>query len=178
MKTGKDVLVSNNVDIRYTNLVEFGNHVAVDSYFCCSTQLITGDYVHIGPLVSIIGGKESQCKLGHFSGIAAGCRIICASDSYSGEGLINPLVPEEYRDEVIGGLVKIEDFVTLGTNAIVMPGVTLSVGTVVAAGGVVTQDTRPWTLYAGNPARPLKDRPSEKMLQYAKDMGYDDMPRI
>lgn len=45
----------------------------------------------------------------------------------------------------------------IGMNATVLKGVTIGEGAVVAAGSVVTKDVAPWTLVAGNPARPIKE---------------------
>ncbi|MEM6334240.1 MAG: DapH/DapD/GlmU-related protein [Planctomycetota bacterium] len=47
----------------------------------------------------------------------------------------------------------------IGAKAIVLPGVTIGEGCIVGAGSVVTKDTKPWHIYAGNPARPIKERP-------------------
>jgi acetyltransferase-like isoleucine patch superfamily enzyme len=44
----------------------------------------------------------------------------------------------------------------IGANATILPGVTIGEGCVVAAGSVVTEDTKPDTLYAGVPALPKK----------------------
>ena len=54
--------------------------------------------------------------------------------------------------------VFIDDYSWLGPRCIVLPGVTLAKGTVVAAGAVVTKDTEEWRVYAGVPARMLKQR--------------------
>lgn len=54
--------------------------------------------------------------------------------------------------------------ITIGNNvwicarAIVLPGVTIGDGAVVAAGAVVTKDVEPWTVVGGNPARVIKKR--------------------
>jgi acetyltransferase-like isoleucine patch superfamily enzyme len=44
----------------------------------------------------------------------------------------------------------------IGANTTILPGVTIGQGCVIAAGSVVTQDTKPDTLYAGVPAIPKK----------------------
>jgi acetyltransferase-like isoleucine patch superfamily enzyme len=53
-----------------------------------------------------------------------------------------------------------------------MPGVTLAEGCVIGANSLVTKDTEPWTIYMGSPAMPIKKRPKDKMLLYAKELGY------
>jgi acetyltransferase-like isoleucine patch superfamily enzyme len=63
-----------------------------------------------------------------------------------------------------GGPVVIGDRVWIGYRALIMPGVTLGEGAVVAAGAVVTKDVPAWAIVAGNPARIIGERPS--------DMGY------
>lgn len=47
----------------------------------------------------------------------------------------------------------------ISARVIVLPGVTIGDGAVVAAGAVVTKDVPPWTLVGGNPARVLRERP-------------------
>lgn len=52
--------------------------------------------------------------------------------------------------------IVIEDNVWIGANAIVLKGVTIGRGAIVAAGSVVTRDVAPMTLVGGNPARMIK----------------------
>ncbi len=51
--------------------------------------------------------------------------------------------------------VRIHDDVWLGTGTIVLPGVEIGTGSVVAAGSVVTKDIPAQVLAGGNPARVL-----------------------
>lgn len=170
--TGKDVFISANVEIRRPQLVSIGNHVAIDTGFYLTTQANIGDYLHIGPYVSIIGGARGVFKIGSFTNIAVGSKIICISDIFTGEGLITaPGIPEEFTKLKIKPVI-FEDFVNVGANVVVMPGVTLREGSVIGACSLVTKDTEPWTTYIGIPAKPIKKRPKEKMLLYAKQLGY------
>lgn len=57
--------------------------------------------------------------------------------------------------------VAIEDHVFIGTRAVILPGVRLGRGSVVAAGAVVTADVAPFTIVGGVPARPIGKRPRE-----------------
>ncbi len=54
--------------------------------------------------------------------------------------------------------ITICDGVWIGARAIILPGVTIGEGAVVAAGAVVTKDVEPFTVVGGNPAKFLKNR--------------------
>lgn len=169
---GEDVFISSNVEIRRPHLISIGNHVAIDSGFYCTVAAEIGDYVHIGPYVTVIGGENGSLRMGNFTGMAAGCRIICASDECLGKGLTNPTIPRKYRDRVRIAPVIFEDFVTIGTNVVVFPGVTLGKGSVVGAGSIVTKSTEPWMIYVGIPSKPTKNREKTTMLKMAQELGY------
>jgi maltose O-acetyltransferase len=63
-----------------------------------------------------------------------------------------------------GGEVIIGDRVWIAYRAVIMPGVTIGEGAVVAAGAVVTEDVPPYTIVGGVPARPIGKR--ETNLHY------------
>ncbi len=170
---GEDVFVSPLASFVRPQLVRLGNHVAIDPFVHCATALETGDHVHISAHVSIIGGKDGVLRMGHFTNISVGGRIICGSDAFLGEGLVAaPGIPDAFRDRLIVEPVVFEDFVNTGAGVIIFPGVRLAEGTVIGAGSVVMGSTEPWTVYVGAPARPLKARSRERMLEYARQMGY------
>ncbi len=54
--------------------------------------------------------------------------------------------------------IRICDGVWIGARAIILPGVTIGEGAVIAAGAVVTKDVEPWTVVGGNPAKFIKNR--------------------
>lgn len=170
--SGNNVFISKNVEIRRPHLVKIGNNVAIDSGFYCTTAAEIGDYIHIGPYVTVIGGATGLLKMGHFTTIAAGSRIICGSDEHLGNGLIGPTIPEKFRDNVKIEPVVFENFASVGTNVIINPGVILAEGSVVGANSFVTKNTEPWTIYVGTPAKPVKVRKKETMIKYANQMGY------
>lgn len=171
-KYGKDVFISRNVEIRRPHLMEIGNHIAIDSGFYCTTQIRLGDYIHIAPYVTIIGGEKGLFKMGHFTTIAAGSRIICGSDSHLGNGLVGPTIPDKYKDKLLFQPVIFENFASVATNVVIVPGVTLAEGSVIGACSLVTKNTEPWTIYYGTPAKPVKTRKKDIMLKYARELGY------
>ncbi len=78
----------------------------------------------------------------------------------------------DYRDSEFGTMFKpvaIGDYVWLGPRCIILPGVTVGEGAVVAAGAVVTKDIEPYTVVGGVPAQKIADRP--KGLNYNPAAG-------
>lgn len=56
------------------------------------------------------------------------------------------------------GKVTIEEDVFIGVNVIICNSVTIGKGAVIGAGSIVTKDVPPYQVWAGNPARYIKDR--------------------
>jgi maltose O-acetyltransferase len=54
--------------------------------------------------------------------------------------------------------VVVEDYVFVGTRALILPGVTIGRGAVIGAGAVVTRDIAPLVIAAGSPAREIGKR--------------------
>lgn len=59
----------------------------------------------------------------------------------------------------IASFVHVNDFATIGTNATLIPGVSVGEGAFVGAGAVVLDDVPEFTVVVGNPARYLRDVP-------------------
>ncbi len=170
--SGEDLFISGNVEIRRPELVTVGNHTAVDTGFYCTVSADIGDYVHIAPYITVIGGAKGFFKMDHFATLAAGSRVICGSDEHLGEGLVGPTIPEPYKDKIKYAPVVFERYANVGTNVVIMPGVTISEGSVVGSNSTVTKSTEPWTIYVGNPARAVKKRKKENILKFASELGY------
>ena len=108
----------------------------------------------------ILDGRVFTIKIGNNVDIARETFI------YS---LENDLQYDYHR--VKGGNVVIEDFVCICTRVIILPGVTIGRGAVVASGAVVTKDVAPYSMVGGVPAKPIGKRGS-KLLYKIRDRMY------
>lgn len=169
---GKDIIIDNDNVVKQELLIN-GSHVAIDKGFYCTTNATIGDYVHIGPYVTIIGGKEGSFKAVGFNNIMAGSRIICGSDRFDDSGLFGAMIPKELKGTQIIEPVIMEEFSNVGTNAIVLPGSKLRRGVLLTAGSLLIGDTEEWGVYKGNPAVLVKKIDPTKIIENAKKLGYD-----
>ncbi|HLK12701.1 MAG TPA: acyltransferase [Candidatus Binatia bacterium] len=143
--------------------ITFGDHVIIDDFVFVGRheELVIGNYVHIASHASITGG--GRCVIADFAGISSGARILTGTDEFAGGGLTGPTVPDDLR-VVRRGVVVIESHAVIGVNSVVLPGVTVGEGATVGANSVVTRDLAPWTIHAGAPARPLRERDRRSVL--------------
>ena len=107
--------------------IKLGKHVLINSncFFLDSSTIVIGDYVMIGPNVTIVTPNHSRDPQGRRK-IGTICKPV-----------------------VIG------DDVWIGSGAIILPGVTIGDGAIIGAGSVVTKDVPAGKIVAGNPARPI-----------------------
>jgi acetyltransferase-like isoleucine patch superfamily enzyme len=166
-----DVFISPLATLVNPGHVYLNAHISIDQGVYLSTRAVIGNYVHIAPNTCIIGGKSAKLIMEDFTNISANCTVICASDDFT-KGHLNPIVPIEYRN-VITKPVIFKRFSAIGCNTVVLPGVILAEGSVVGAGSVLTDDTEPWGIYVGSPAKRVGTREKEWIIKSAKKMGYD-----
>ena len=157
---GCDVLIDERVTLVGIENISIGSHVRIDAevIMLATGPLTIGCYSHIAAGVFI--AAKAGFEMGNFANIAHGARIYTINDDYSGEHLMGPTIPIEFLGRN-AGFVRFEEHANVGAGAIVLPGVTLSEGSVLAALSLLTRSTEPWMIYGGIPARPLKPRRRE-----------------
>ena len=124
-----------------TAYVHASAHVARD--------LEAGPYVYIGRDCDI----APQVTIGRYTMLASGVGIVGADHVWDVPGS-----PMQFSGRPDQPKTHIGADVWIGHRAIVMRGVTIGDGSVIAAGAVVTKDVPPLQVWAGVPARKLRDR--------------------
>lgn len=172
MTRGTDVIISETAVFKRPDLIYLGSRVAIDYGFYCTTNIQFGDYIHVGPHVSCIGGLDGIFIAEGFNNIMAGVRIICCSDRFDDSGLFGVLIPKEYLGNQVKGPVIMEPFSNLGTNAVMLPDSRLRKGALLTVGSVLFGDTKEWGIYKGNPAKLDKVIDGRKIIECAEKLGY------
>jgi acetyltransferase-like isoleucine patch superfamily enzyme len=150
MFSTSDIFIHKDAEFKIDPIL--GDHIAIDKGVYCTVNATIGDYTHISPYVTIIGGKTGEFISKGFNNIMTGARIICGSDRFDDSGLFGAMIPKEYKGKQIIEPVIMEMFSNIGTNAIVLPGSILREGVLLTAGSLLMGDTKAWGVYKGNPA--------------------------
>jgi acetyltransferase-like isoleucine patch superfamily enzyme len=130
-----------------------------DSYFSYKTIEIGND-VYIGP----------RANFGGIKGIFIGNKVMFGPDVSILGGDHNTTQIGEYMADVKQKLpendlpVIIEDDVWVGSRAIILKGVTIKTGSIIAAGTIVTKDVPAYSIVAGVPGKVIRQRFSEDNL--------------
>lgn len=136
----------------YTNMMKFC--IGKNSTFLMRCQFDFTKGLRIGEN-SVV---NARCRMDNRGGIHIGDNVSISSD-------VTILTADHDMDSPdFAGRnrpVIIEDYVWIGTAAMIMPGVTIGKGAVVAAGAIVTKDVAPYHVVAGIPAKFIKERQRE-----------------
>lgn len=141
-----------------------------------------GDGVFIGAQANIQGRFDGTCRIGSHSWIGPQA-FLDARDlvigEYVGWGPGAKLLGSEHvgfptdvpiiETDLDIRPVRIGDWADIGTNAVILPGVTIGKGAIVGAGAVVTTDVAPYSIVAGVPARFLRWRADREASATEKD---------
>jgi acetyltransferase-like isoleucine patch superfamily enzyme len=108
-----------------------------------------GTDVYVGEDLLIIDEPNDWAMVSIGDRVAISPRVTFVVSSRPNFSRIAPYVPVKHSRIII------EDDVWLGTGVILMPGVKIGEGAVVAANSVVTREVKPYTIVGGSPAKLL-----------------------
>ncbi len=163
---GVDVKISDKAVIYNPEKITIGNYSRIDDFCVVSGNVSIGNYVHITPMCLVAGGIPG-ITLSDYSTLAYGVKIFSQSDDYSGHTMTNSLIPKKYKKEIFIPVV-IGMYAIIGAGSIILPGADIAEGVSVGAMSLVTKKTEPWKIYAGVPAKVMKDR-SKNLLNLVSE---------
>lgn len=154
---GRDVKVHDRASLYGVENISLGDFARIDDFavIIATGPVTLGRYVSV-PNFCFIGGRHGV-ELQDFATLAPGVKIFSASDDYSGESLVGPVVPRELTGGT-HGLVVLERHVLVGAGSIVLPACRIGEGCSVGALSLVRESLPPWGMYAGVPVRRLRER--------------------
>jgi len=166
----KDIYISSNSIFKRRIILD--DHIALDPFIYCASNLICRNYVHLSANINIVGGADSYLYVGNFCNISAGCNLCPGSSNFLSDNIISsPLLPKNIQSNIIKPIV-IHDFVTIGFNTTILSGIEIAEGCIIGANSFVNKDTEPWTFYSGNPMRVVKKLDKTTKLRQAEELGY------
>ncbi len=135
---------------------------------------IIGDDCSVGTNAVLEAGN----RIGHRTRIHSGCfleHVTLGSGVFLAPHVVftddpHPICPR-YLECVLGATV--EDDVSIGANATILPGLRIGAGSLIGAGSVVTKNVEPGVVVAGNPAVKVKD-----VDQLVCFKGYFERPYV
>jgi acetyltransferase-like isoleucine patch superfamily enzyme len=155
---GENVMISRFAQLYGVDNMEIGNHVRIDDFCILSGNIKLGNYIHISAYCALYG--KFGIEMEDYSGLSPRCTIFSASDDFSGNFMIGPMVNSKYTN-VIGGKVHLKKYSQLGSNCVVLPKVIINEGVAVGAMSLIIKDLKAWKVYIGIPAKILNDRKKE-----------------
>ncbi|MBR1561075.1 MAG: CatB-related O-acetyltransferase [Clostridia bacterium] len=154
-------------------------------------NIIVGDFTYIAD-------SEFECHVTHhypwlgdrliigkFCQIAAGVEFVMNGANHQMNGVTTypfytlegwDMAPPPLSDLPLKGDTVVGNDVWIGQNAVILPGVHIGDGAIIGASAVVGSDVTPYTIAVGNPARPLRKRFDDGLIDLLLRFRWWDKP--
>jgi acetyltransferase-like isoleucine patch superfamily enzyme len=123
-------------------------------YFGNNTSFISRSKIEIGNDVTIAWNVTIYDHNSHSFDWLQRAKVV--DTFYQKYGKANCFQSIDWKD-VVTSPIKIHDKVWIGFDAVILKGVTIGEGAIIAARSIVTKDVAPYTIVGGNPATFIKD---------------------
>jgi acetyltransferase-like isoleucine patch superfamily enzyme len=168
---GADVQVWDKAQILGADQITVGDAVIIDDFVMLMSSPVTlHSFIHIASGAAIMGGGEFLME--DFTCLSGGVRVYTGNEDYTGGCMTNSAVPAPYRIP-IRSFVRLRKHSIVAAGCVVLPGVEIGEGAVVGAMSLVRKDVEPWTINVGIPAKPIKERPRQRILQLEERLRAD-----
>jgi len=174
-KLGEDVLIHTTAVIVDPSKISLGSRVRIDPFVIISTRggVEFGNNIHIGGHSVLVG--HAAVHIGDFVNISHHVGIFTSKEDISGRTLSHPTVPGGEKVTRTAS-ISFARHSGVGAGSVVLPGAKFDEGSILGAMSRVGRPMRPWTTYAGIPARRLGER--RKDLLVSADEYLASLQRI
>jgi acetyltransferase-like isoleucine patch superfamily enzyme len=121
--------------------------------------------------------------IGKYCSLADGITVIAGGEHDKDWFSTYPFIELWHMDELTfmkkkryKGDIIIENDVWIGNNVTILSGVTIGNGAVIAAGSVIVKNVEPYSIVGGNPARIIKHRFSNSIIERLNKLQWWDWP--
>lgn len=151
IKRGKGSIIRRNarLDLNAGNKLIIGSRTIIENHVILNNGI--GD-IEIGDntMITSRGMILGPALIGNNVVLGIGSQVLGLTHDFED-------IEISIKDQGVSGTkVIIEDDVWIGGNCVIIQGIKIGKHSLVAAGSVVTKDVEPYTIVAGNPARPIK----------------------
>lgn len=145
-----------------------------------SGNIEIGNYSSLwGPNLDILT-KSKKVSIGNFCSIARNVSIQTYNHNYKkpttyliGQNIFNEKWENEFPSK--GDIIIMND-VWIGSHSVILNGVTIHNGSIVAANSVVTKDVPPYAIVAGSPAKVIRYRFKQEKIDELEKLSWWDWP--
>jgi acetyltransferase-like isoleucine patch superfamily enzyme len=169
-RCGHGLQVGSGAGFKHLETFEIGDGVFIGAQAYVQGRYdgttIIGDRTWIGPQAYL---DSRNLIIGEGVGWGPGAKVL--GSQHTDEAIDRPII----ENDLVIKPVRIHDWADIGTNATILPGITIGKGAIVGAGAVVTHDVPPFAVVAGVPARFLRWRPGApaSALSDVKDQNHE-----
>jgi galactoside O-acetyltransferase len=162
-RLGDDVLIHTTAVIVDCRKILLGSRVRIDPYVIISTRggVEFGNNVHIGGHTDMAG--HGAIHFDDFTNISHYVGIYTSNDDFSGRTLSNPTVPGGEKT-ARNASIEFGRHSCVGSGSLILPGARFAEGSVLGAMSRTGRPLEPWTIYAGIPAKRLRERQRDVLM--------------
>lgn len=124
------------------------------------------------------GSPKEKLQIGNYVSIANDVRFVLGGNHRYDILSTYPFkfrYMEEITEAYSNGPIIVEDDVWIGMNCIILSGIRIGKGAVIAAGSVITRDVPPYSVVGGNPGKIIKYRFTNDIIEELKEFSIDDL---
>ncbi len=157
-------------------------------------QIIVGDYTYYddqyGDIYNFEKNVQYLCDfigdkliIGKFCQIASGVKFIMNGANHEMDGIstypfdtFGLVMSKESANWPYKGDTIIGNDVWLGNSVTIMPGIKIGNGAIIGTNSLVTKDVEPYSIVGGNPAKLIRNRFDEEIIEFLQKLAWWDWP--